>query len=90
MLYEEFLFRILRHGVVCGGAHLDGDADVVEGLSEVLLLHAAGDVAEVQRGAGRVDVLVVLAAGLLEPVKARVGVVFGQTSVGLTVLWQLK
>lgn len=90
MLYEEFLFRMLRHGVVCGGAHLDGDADVVEGLSEVLLLHAAGDVAEVQRGAGRVDVLVVLAPRLLEPVQPGVGVVLRQARVRLPVLWQLK
>ena len=73
-----------------GGAHLDGDADVVEGLSEVLLLHAAGDVAEVQRGAGRVDVLVVLAPRLLEPVQPGVGVVLRQTRVRLPVLWQLK
>ena len=87
---EEFLFRILRHGVVCGGVHLDGDADVVEGLSEVLLLHAAGDVAEVQRGAGRVDVLVVLAPRLLEPVQPGVGVVLRQARVRLPVLWQLK
>ena len=43
-----------------------------------------------QGGGGRVDVLVVLAAGLLEPVQPRVGVVFGQTSVGLAVLRQLK
>ena len=73
-----------------GGAHLDGDADVVEGLSEVLLLHAAGDVAEVQRGAGRVDVLVVLAPRLLEPVQPGVGVVLRQARVRLPVLWQLK
>lgn len=93
MLYEKFLFRMLRHGAVCGGcggAHLDGDADVVEGLSEVLLLHAAGDVAEVQRGAGRVDVLVVLAPRLLEPVQPGVGVVLRQARVRLPVLWQLK
>ena len=39
---------------------------------------------------GRVDVLVVLTPGLLEPVQPGVGVVFGQTSVGLAVLRQLK
>ena len=70
--------------------YLDGHVDVEKSFLEILLLHPAGNVAEVEGGGGRVDVLVVLAAGLLEPVKARVGVVFGQTSVGLTVLWQLK
>ena len=43
-----------------------------------------------QGGRGRVDVLVVLTAGLLEPVQPRVGVVFGQPGVWLTVLGQLK
>lgn len=84
-LHESHL-PILREKFKC----LDGDADVVEGLSEVLLLHAAGDVAEVQRGAGRVDVLVVLAPRLLEPVQPGVGVVLRQTRVRLPVLWQLK
>ena len=70
--------------------NLDGNVDVLESLPQVLLLHPAGDVAQVEGGAGRVDVLVILTAGLLEPMKARVGVVFCQPSVRLTVLWQLK
>ena len=43
-----------------------------------------------QGGGGRVDVLVVLAAGLLEPVQPGVGVVLRQARVRLPVLWQLK
>ena len=71
-------------------AHLDGNVDVLECLLEVLLLHPAGDVAQVEGGGGRVDVLVVLAPRLLEPVQTGVGVVFRQASVWLTVFWQLK
>ena len=70
--------------------HLDGNVDVLECLLEVLLLHPAGDVAQVERSGGRVDVLVVLAPRLLEPVQTGVGVVFRQASVWLTVFWQLK
>ena len=72
------------------GTNLDGNVDVLESLPQVILLHPARDVTQVEGGAGRVDVLVVFAAGLLEPVKARVGVVFCQPSIRLTVLWQLK
>ena len=43
-----------------------------------------------QGGRGWVDVLVVLTAGLLEPVQPGVGVVLGQPGVRLTVLRQLK
>ena len=71
-------------------AHLDGNVDVLECLLEVLLLHPAGDVAQVEGSGGRVDVLVVLAPRLLEPVQTGVGVVFRQASVWLTVFWQLK
>jgi len=41
-------------------AHLNGDVDVLEGLLQVALLHGGGDVGQVQRSRGRVDVLVVL------------------------------
>lgn len=75
---------------VCSGTNLDGNVDVLESLPQVILLHPAGYVAQVEGGAGRVDILVVFTAWFLEPVKARVGVVFSQTSVRLTVLWQLK
>ena len=53
--------------VQCVQCYLDAEVDGIESLLEVVLLHAAGDVGEVERGGGRVDVLVVLAAGLLEP-----------------------
>ena len=70
--------------------HLDGNVDVLECLLEVLLLDPTGDVTQVKRGGWRVDVLVVLASRLLEPVKTRVGVVFCQACIRLAVLWQLK
>ena len=70
--------------------YLDGHVDVKKSFLEILLLHPAGNVAQVEGGRGRVDVLVVLTAGLLEPVQPRVGVVFGQPSVRLTILGQLK
>ena len=72
------------------GTNLDGNVDVLESLPQVILLHSAGDVAQVEGGAGRVDVLIILTARLLEPVKAWVCVVFCQPSIRLTVLWQLK
>ena len=71
-------------------SYLDGHVDIKKSFLEILLLHPAGNVAEMQGGRGRVDVLVVLTAGLLEPVQPRVGVVFGQTCVRLTILGQLK
>ena len=42
-----------------------------------------------QGGGGRVDVLVVLAAGLLEPVQPTVAIVLGQAGIRLPVLRQL-
>ena len=42
-----------------------------------------------QGGGGRVDVLIVFAAGFLEPVQAAVAVVLGEAGVGLPVLGQL-
>jgi len=47
---------------------LDGKVDGLERLPEVLLLHLTGDVAQVKRGGGWVDVLVILAAWFLKPV----------------------
>ena len=70
--------------------NLDGNTDILERFPQVLLLHTTGDVAEVEGGGGRVDVLVVLAARLLEPVETTVGVVLGETSIRLSILWQLK
>jgi hypothetical protein len=40
--------------------YLDCDVDIGECLPQVGLLHGGGDVGEVQRGRGRVDILVVL------------------------------
>lgn len=42
-----------------------------------------------ERGRGRVDVLVVFAAGLLEAVQRRVDVVLGEAGVGLALLGHL-
>ena len=70
--------------------YLDGKVDGLERLPEVVLLHLAGDVTEVERGGGRVDVLVILAAWFLKPVQPRVGKILRQTSVWLTIFWQLK
>ena len=70
--------------------YLDGHVDIEKSFLEILLLHPTGNVAEMQGRRGRVDVLVVLTAGLLEPVQPGVGVVFGQSSVRLTILRQLK
>ena len=47
--------------------YLDGKVDGLERLPEVLLLHLTGDVAQVKRGGGWVDVLVILAAWFLKP-----------------------
>ena len=69
--------------------YLDGKVDGLERLSEVLLLHLAGDVAQVKCGGGRVDILVILAAWFLKPMKARVGIIFCQPSVWLSIFWQL-
>ena len=52
------------------GTNLDGNVDVLESLPQVILLYSAGDVAQVEGGAGRVDILIILTARLLEPVKA--------------------
>ena len=52
------------------GTNLDGNVDVLESLPQVILLHATGNVAQVEGGAGRVDVLIIFTARLLEPVKA--------------------
>jgi len=60
---------VLREELKC----LDGEVDGVESLLEVFLLDGGGDVGEVEGGRGRVDVLVVLAAGLLEPVRWCIG-----------------
>ena len=71
--------HILQNWLVCAGyccmlwgqiTHLDGNVDILEGLPQVLLLDPARNVAEVQGGGGWVDVLVVLAAWLLEPVQS--------------------
>jgi len=79
-LHQRHL-TVLREELEC----LDTEVDGIESLLEVVLLDTAGDVGEVERGGGRVDVLVVLAAGLLEPVKAGIAVVFRQAGVGLPV-----
>ena len=71
-------------------SYLDGHVDIKKSFLEILLLHPAGNVAEMQGGRGWVDVLVVLTAGLLEPVQPGVGVVLGQPGVRLAVLRQLK
>ena len=69
---------------------LDLESDVGKCVAEVVLLHGRGDVGQVEGGGGRVDVLVVLGARLLEPVQRAGAKVFGQPSVGLTLLGQLN
>ena len=64
-------------------------ARVQERLLQVVLLHRGGDVRQVKRWRGRVDVGIVLGARLLETVKIRRGVVLGQSGIWLTVLWEL-
>lgn len=53
------------------------------------LLANSRNVGEVEGGRGRVDILVVLGAGLLEAVQRRVGVVLSETGVRLPLLGQL-
>ena len=68
---------------------LDPEADVGKCVAEVVFLYGRGDVGQVEGGGGRVNVLVVLGAGLLEPVQRAGAKVLGQPSVGLTLLGQL-
>ena len=82
--------RQLRRWNQPANTYLDGHVDIKKSFLEILLLHPAGNVAEMQGRGGRVDVLVVLTAGLLEPVQPGVGVVLRQARVRLPVLWQLK
>ena len=49
--------------------YLDGKVDGLERLPEVVFLHLAGDVAQVECGGGSVDILVILAAWFLKPVQ---------------------
>lgn len=68
---------------------LDVETVLDERLAELLLGDGGWNVAQVQGGRWRVDVLVVLAAGLLEPVQRVLRVVTGQAGVGLSLLGQL-
>lgn len=54
-------------------SYLNIDIDGVEGLPEILLLHGGGYVGEVEGGGRRIDVLVVLAPGLLKPSNIQLG-----------------
>ena len=54
-------------------SYLNIDIDGVEGLPEILLLHGGGYVGEVEGGGRRIDVLVVLAPGLLKPINIQLG-----------------
>ena len=58
-------------------------------MPQVRLLDSGGDVGQVKGRGRRVDVGVVLGAGLLEPVQVGRRVVLRQAGVGLTLLGQL-
>lgn len=65
---------------------LDLEANVGKCVAEVVLFHRRGDVGQVEGGGGRVDVLVVLGAGLLKPVQRAGAKVLGQACVRLPFL----
>ena len=80
-----------RHLPVLGeelkGHHVKLDA--VERIPQVIFLHRGGNVRQMQGWGGRVDVGVVLAAGLLEPMQGTGREVLGQACVGLSLLGEL-
>lgn len=69
------------------GLHIEVILD--KRLAQLFLGDSGWNVAQVQGGRWRVDVLVVLAAGLLEPVQRILGIVPCQSRVRLTFLRQL-
>lgn len=69
------------------GLHVESVLD--ESFAELLLGYGGWNVAEVQCRRWRIDVLVVLAARLLEPVQRILGVIARQSRVRLALLGQL-
>ena len=49
------------------GTDLDGYVDILKSCFEILLLHTTWDVAQMKSGRGRVDILIIFTAWLLEP-----------------------